>query len=329
MLTALKIIGLVLLGIIGLILLFVLLLVFFPFSYRLSGAKPEEGSPFGKVVISWLFHILHVSFKYDNNGPLLTVRIFGIPVYKDNLDSLLNGTDETDETQSDETNAEETGEVLENSQTEKENGLPEGKEESNPAEEDDIEDLTEEEIERLLKEHDEFDDLPLPKKVKIVLCKIKEFILSIKEKCYNLKSKFNRQLKKIRRTIKLIKHYWKILQHPSVKPGLKHIIKYVIKIVKHVLPRKMRVAMKYGSEDPQATAKFYGYYCMIFPFMGKQISYEPVFDENVFAIKGFIKGRVIIFRVAWLGLRILLNKDVMNLLNIVRREVMRRGRNQK
>lgn len=72
----LSIIGIIL----AIILLLLLLVLFVPIRYRFYGRKKED--IYAKGRISWLFHIIHGSFLYENEKLKVVFRIFGIPVFR-------------------------------------------------------------------------------------------------------------------------------------------------------------------------------------------------------------------------------------------------------
>ena len=81
------------------------------------------------------------------------------------------------------------------------------------------------------------------------------------------------------------------------------------KLIRHVLPGKIRGHIRYGFEDPYQTGQVL---TLISPFYGlyaKTLVIEPVFDEKVIEGEIFIRGRVRAAVLAGAGLRILLNKD--------------------
>ncbi len=81
------------------------------------------------------------------------------------------------------------------------------------------------------------------------------------------------------------------------------------KLIRHVLPGKIRGHIRYGFEDPYQTGQVL---TLISPFYGlyaKTLVIEPVFDEKVIEGEIFIRGRIRAAVFAGAGLRILLNKD--------------------
>ena len=87
----LKIIGITLAVLIGLVLLIVILILFVPIRYRGNGEYPYTGNKLpadlhGKV--TWLLHLVHVSFDTTPEGQILSVKIFGITFYTNDPETL-------------------------------------------------------------------------------------------------------------------------------------------------------------------------------------------------------------------------------------------------
>lgn len=79
-LVILKFIGIVLGVLLAVILGLVLLVLFVPVRYDLSGEKREKLCAQGKV--HWLFHIVTFQISYENDEVRQILRIFGVPVWK-------------------------------------------------------------------------------------------------------------------------------------------------------------------------------------------------------------------------------------------------------
>lgn len=332
----LKIIGIILLSVIGLILLLSLLLLFWPFSYRIKAHKDEEDFN-AAVRILWLLGLLTATVTYDGEAKL-KVRVLGIPVYK----LQIWPTEEKDDSQADETD--ESAEVSETEQTAEADAVAEteqpadadsttGTEEASEKEDTDNRGDSDEDIDREIEERladteeeDAFDKLPLGKKIKAFIEKIKELILKLREKCYNIKDSIKQQIDKIKKKYKEIKYYHKLLQHPSIKPALSKLWSVTKKMLKHVRPRRLKAVIEYGSGDPASTMKVYGYYCMIYPFYGKKIKFTPDMENKVLNLDASLSGRVQFFRLMWLGWTLFADRNIRRLIRLVRREVKKRDR---
>lgn len=321
----LKIIGIILLSIIGLLVLIMLLLMFWPFTYRLKAFKNEKDYDVAFRLL-WLLGLVTATINYNGEAWLI-FRIIGIPVYKikiwpvekekDTEESLEEETDESevlsadaDETASDVPESEYFEEEYEGCDVENEEAFYR-----------DIEECWNDDT-----EEDAFDKLPFAKKVKAFIEKIKELILKCRQKCYNIKDSIYEFIEKIKKQYKNIKHYIKLLQHPCIKPALKKIWKITKVILKHIRPRRIKANVTYGSGDPASTMKVYGYYCMIYPFYGKKIKFMPDMENKVLNFDAKISGRFQLFRMMLVGWSAFADRNIRKLIRLIRREVKRRGR---
>ncbi len=331
----LKIIGIILLSLIGLALLFFLLFFLWPFSYRLKVHKDEKDFN-GAIRILWLLGLLTATVVYDGEANLV-LRLIGIPVFKYKIWPTEEKTDtsEKEDANEQQENAAADAEAADGLQ-EKNNSLEdsyvsEGEFFEDPHEESEM--LTDEELDREIEERladteeeDAFEKLPLGKKIKAFIRKIKELILKFRDKCYNIRDLIEQFIDSIKKKYKEIRYYYRLIQHPSIKPALLRLWKTAKKFLKHIRPRRLRATVEYGSGDPASTMKVYGYYCMIYPFYGKQIQFTPDMENKVFYLDASVSGRFQMLRMMWLAWSIFADKNVRKLIRLIRREVKRRGR---
>ena len=334
----LKIIGIILLSLIGLALLIFLLVFLWPFSYRLKVHKDETDFN-GAIRILWLLGLLTATVTYDGEAKLV-VRFIGIPIYKLKIWPTEEKTDDTESgnvTESADSGEQQTNKNADKYDTQRntdslgDSYVSEGEFFEDGCEESEM--LTDEELDREIEERladtseeDAFDKLPLYKKIKAFIRKIKELILKLRDKCYNIKDSIKQFIDKVKKTYKDIRYYYRLIQHPSVKPALLRLWKILKKFLKHIRPRRLRATVEYGSGDPASTMKVYGYYCMIYPFYGKQIQFTPDMENKLFYLDASVSGRFQMFRMMWLGWSIFADKNVRKLIRLIRREVKRRGR---
>ena len=336
----LKIIGIILLCLIGLALLFFLLVFLWPFSYRFKVHK-DETEFYGAVRILWLLGLLTATVTYDGEAKL-TVRLLGIPVYKfkiwpteektdtaEDENTALNNNSDNNRTNED-TATDNTDNAQRNNDI-NDSYVSEGEFFDDTYEESEM--LTDEELDREIEERladsdeeDTFDKLPFVKKIKAFILKIKELILKLRDKCYNIKDSIRQFIDNIKKKYKEVRYYYRLIQHPSVKPALLRLWKTAKKFLKHIRPRRLRATIEFGSGDPASTMKVYGYYCMIYPFYGKQIQFTPDMENKVFKADASISGRFQMLRMMLLGWSIFTDKNVRKLIRLIRREVKKRGR---
>lgn len=82
-LTILKTGGIILAVLLALVLILLLLALFVPIRYDLRGEKEPEKEPAASGKLHWLFHIVTYQAVYEDGKLKQSVRIFGVPVWKD------------------------------------------------------------------------------------------------------------------------------------------------------------------------------------------------------------------------------------------------------
>ncbi len=338
-LSILKIIGIVLLSVIGLALLLSLLMVLWPFSYRIKAYKEEDEFDVA-VRILWLLGLVTATVNY-NREAWIKIRVFGIPVYKFRIWPTEEKTAETPELSSEENDNMPAGaEVHSNDETDVQSNktdltddyvsesefFDDSFEESEMISDEDLE----REIEEIINDGSDeaFEKLPFLKKVKAFIEKIKEFILKCRQKCYNIKDSIQQFVEKAKRIYKDIRFYVKVIQHPSVKPAWNKIWKNIKRMLKHIRPRRIKANIEYGSGDPASTMKVYGYYCMIYPYYGKKIKFTPDMENKVLNLDAKISGHFQMLQMMLVGWSIFTDKHIRRIYRLIRRkqEGKKRGR---
>ncbi|MCR4815173.1 MAG: hypothetical protein K5879_10150 [Lachnospiraceae bacterium] len=328
-LNILKIIGFVLLGIIGLILFIILLVLIWPFKYKIEADYHEKFK--AKAVLSFLFHFVRVIFTFEDGNPLLVAKVLWIKVYENNFseepEEELSDTDEIPDDFFDS-----SGEVAEGS-TESPNEGDEAGESDESAytkEKENEEEITEEDFGPGKEEIDEFmaKELP-PESPKSVVDEffdhIENIISKLREKWYNLKRSVNEFRKKARYYSRMIRYYYKVLHYKSMEPAFKMVKKTLIGIFKHIRPRKVRITLHYGADDPADTANAIAIYSMIYPYFRKQIRFDADFDQKIIEGNAYIKGHFQLCVLAFYAIRAYLNKHVRKMIKLFTREGKKHG----
>ena len=316
MLKVLAIIGIVLASIILLFLIVLNIFLFVPFRYKIGGSNKE--TIYGYFLLTFFLSFLRIRVYYKEKMGYASLRLLGIKIFDkeipeliEMLENLSNKLSKKDKTQTQETKTEES---------------KESQEETIPDPDTEEFEITEEEIDEFLNEPDEIDDMNAVEKNISFLSSLKDFILNIKKKWYNFKEFINEKLKQWELTKKYIKFYWKVLNHPSFKPTLMLFKDICIKAIKHVFPRKWRMHIEYGDEDPYLTGKVHGIICMARGYFNKEIDFTPVWDESRFLIDGYVSGRVQMFVFLSMAFKIFTNKHLRRMFYLIRKGGKIRGR---
>lgn len=311
MIKALIIAGIIIGSVILLLLLVFLCILFVPFRYKIGGSNREE--LFAYFTISYLLSIFRIKIYYRDKMGWMSFRLFGIKIFDAKFPEIIDWI----EMVSDKLGSigKKKEEVKSDNETPPESGedYTEGF-------------ITEEEAEAYLNEHDEIEDMNAVQKNLSFLFSIKEFVLNIKKKWYNFKEWVNQKLQEWERLKKQIKFWYKVLQCPSLKPTLVLFKDISIRIFKHVMPRKIKLNLDFGDDDPYTMGKISGYICMAEGLMGKSINYIPHWDERIFKIDGYIGGRIQMIVFLQTGFKLFTNKHLRRMIRLFRKGVKLNGR---
>ena len=94
-----------------------------------------------------------------------------------------------------------------------------------------------------------------------------------------------------------------------------------IRVLKHVLPRRISGFIRFGLSDPARTGQICGILAMLYPKMPEKLEVIPDFQEACFEADTVFKGHVFLIYIIIQGLKIILNKNVRLLIKVVRQKV--------
>ena len=315
LLTILKIIGIILAVIVGLAILLVLAILFVPIRYsiRADGRAPDFR---GKAVVSWLLHIVSVSFAVDN-GTALYIRIFGIPIKKTVSKSERKEDDGRDL----------TAKILDKIFPEKKEADPKAQQKAAPvaqpqetltiiAEADKAPDDNKEEpekdsvriLEEIVRETREAESAEsFVKEKKSIKQKIKDFFAGIKEKIKSIVSKLSELYKKGEEKYEEVTGFFEDRENIE---AINLIKKKLLLLLKHYKPRKIKGRLVLGLSDPSLTGKIIGAYYMFFEPRRSFLDLKGEFKSEVIEGDIFIKGRVRLNHLAAAAIVLYRNKKI-------------------
>ena len=94
-----------------------------------------------------------------------------------------------------------------------------------------------------------------------------------------------------------------------------------IRVLKHILPRRISGFIRFGLSDPARTGQISGILAMLYPKMPEKLEVIPDFQEACFEADTVFKGHVFLIYIIIQGLKIILNKNVRLLIKVVRQKV--------
>ncbi|WP_343209551.1 DUF2953 domain-containing protein [Anaerolentibacter hominis] len=289
----LKIIGILLLILLGLLLVLVLLVLLVPIRYRAAIQKYPDIK--GRGCVSWLLHLIHVSAYYEEDGFWYKVRILGIPVFNSRKPKKCRQPEVP---------------VYEKAVPVPE---PEKKTERMPAGTDEAERMPEDvgnpvsELPQPVREADTAGEREPERKS--LWQRIKEFFRGILDKIRSIKKKF----RQIKRQAVRIKEF---LQEEDTKESLRLLFGSAKGMFKHILPRKVKGWIRFGTGDPCRTGQILGLLGMGISLLPKDLTIRPDFTEAVLEGNVKLSGRIVPVIFLITGLKLLLKKEV-------RRTIMR------
>jgi hypothetical protein len=261
-----------------------LLLLFFPIKY-IGKSDIRDKQVTYHCKFWWLLHIIHISVEGENADGQAVVRVFGIPVYRKNF----REEEEAEEAVQETTAAVErpaTSDITQNT------GISEGAPKPQQTE--------------TAEEKDEPEKIPFTEKVKQIIAKIKEFIQTVKDMYSSSKEKAVAAKKKF-------DHTKRVLKAKTTKRAYLYVKEMVIKLLKHIRPKKVEGELDFGMEQPDQTGQILGYVSMaaaMFRIPLNRMNIHPDFEKKV--LEGYlnIKGRFLLGIVLVYLLKVYFNRDV-------------------
>ncbi len=302
LLTLLKIIGIVLLSLLGLFLFLVLIVLFVPVRYRIKGYYKDIFVCHGKF--TWLLHLVSVSIDYDQEA-ITAIRIFGIDIspFLNKKEAKNTQTDNTSDkenvskkTDTKKTVKEDNASVAESAKADDSMTKPATKDDGSKSD-------TESQTSRS------------------IFGKIQNFFKQIKEKLLSIYNKIIEILHNIKTKKNSLERYIRILQREEVKNSFSLCKSRITKMVKHILPKNMKIHAHIGTEDPSTTGYILATYSVLPEKIRRQIilkaDFEKVIMEGDFNIKGSLHAYKFLYHIV----SIMINKDCRTFYTLIKKEI--------
>ena len=288
-LTILKIIGIVLACIVGFILLLVLVVLFAPIRYRLSGAG-ENTDMKADGEITWIFGLLTASAAYQELDVSYRVSVLGFDLKKGSLKEHLESKEKEESASSPEPPSQDAMKPAE------EHTKPEPpKEQELEIEMIDISDAVTKPAPGT-KEKEDFSD------------KIDRF-------CEKISAKYEKFRLKLEQAET-------ILTSEVTKRAVKTVKEQLFHILDHIKPKKIEGFLNFGLEDPANTAIIYGTIDILAESMSQgKLIITPEFYQKGISLDMKISGRIFLGKLALCALRVFFNRDVRKVVRVIRRVI--------
>lgn len=335
-LTILKILGIILL----VLLVIVFSVLFVPVRYRLEGEKSSSGwsEANGKVKVSWLLHLIHLRIQYQEKELDWECYLFGVPLKKagaavrewkkkrrkkkvqEQKERRKKAVQQKNEPEK-RTAAKKKGQekplqieektrtaAKEQKSTEKQTNPEKSKTAAPEAKKTEIETA-----ERKQQEKEKVSDKlsRFWNRCKKIVGSILEFPGKLKKKLTNIRLTFWGFYDKI-------KQWWTLWNEESTLAALHFLTEKGRKLIRHVLPRKIRGSITFGCEDPALTGQILGAVAIAYPLYGKGVAVYPRFEEKILEGQLQMKGRIVVACLLWQAWKIYRNPDVRKTLKKIR-----------
>lgn len=283
----LKIIGIVLLALLAIL----LLVLFFPIIYKGKGVFDEEQKEF-KLIMHWLLHLLHFSLVYNQEKVEYSIKLFGCNImkYNRNNDGEVHDKFKTDD---------------ESAGKEPEEGVVSHKEEEIP-----YENCT---------DADTYDDIEEKRASTSKESKFKIFFKNLNNKFTNINDKIKKFVKKVKLIIKKWQEFLTFIKSENTKIAYNYGKEKIIKLLRHIKPRKLKANIKFGFETPDKTGislGAIGSFCGMAGINPDSISIESDFENKVFKGEIEFKGRFMVAVIVITVLQLYFKKEINDIIKM-------------
>ena len=313
-LTGLKIIGLTLLASLLILFVIIMLFLFVPFVYRVRVKYIAEKLSL-RGEISFLFKLIYAKFLYDDKFSYDLRAAFYTPLSSEKKH--------------------EKKKAKLKKETEIKEKIKEEKSESDIKKEATLE----KNLEIDVKKEAASDKKPrvnkesaLEEKIQIDETSEKKENKTVKKKIKKTKKKFN-IISRIKKGLETLKAKWKafkdrlkslnikkdavikFLNADGTLSGAGYLLTQGKRLLRMIFPKKIKGWLRFGTGDVYTEGQYLSYLCLLYPLYEGKVEIEPEWDEEVLEGDVFFSGRIIMFIILLVTLKVLFSKKVKMLRN--------------
>lgn len=297
----LKIIGIIILAILGLILLVLALVLFVPVFYKVRIIhNPQETKITGKVSFLWPAIVVIVQYFKKLS---YKVKLFGISLLDSEKPKKEKTPKKKKEKKQKKKKAGKSGDAIETvpeeeifAPLENPGTLPKAE----PEDEASFENVAEES-----ESFEETTEKPTQDKEKKP-----GLFAKIKAKIQKLRETISKTIVKIKKLIHQKDEVQRILGKPETKTAMKFVWSKLGRLLKHILPRKIKGYLAYGADNPATTGQVLGILSVLYARTGQLLEIRPNFTEKQLECDVLIKGRIQVFTLLVIAVKVALNKEL-------------------
>lgn len=292
----LSVLGILFLALLALAVTVLLLVLFFPVTYRIAGEKREDGVCIRAKAI-WLFGLFRILYRYPEPGRV-TAKALWITVYDARVPA--GGEAAGDSASGKKRKKKKADSAASGEKRESESGsgvageAVSGEGIHSPEERSDTiigaEETSAERESRDPRENGNAEKGKISQKIE----KIKYTIHSIYDK--------------IKEIWENIKYYTELLQEEDTKQLFSDVWFRVYKILRNMRPRRLKADILFGTGSPDTTGYLYGAYCMASSGRGYGLAVTPDFERAVLEAEFDVAGHITVWVLLINLLRLILDR---------------------
>lgn len=309
LLKLLSILGILLLTLLGVALVIILLILFFPVTYKAFGKKTSEDMQI-TAKANWLLGFFRIAYSYPEPGKLLVKCLF-FTVYDSSAEKKNSSQKKKKKKKENASEKQESAEQNVAKQSEKAQQSTDKMmaEPKNPVQcEDSPHEQKVTEDKGTGEEANQQEHFEIPEENNGRLQQLFDKIrYTVKKICAKIKN--------ILQNLSFYRELWK---DPDTQGLLQHAGKRFGFIIKRLRPRKLQINAVIGTGSPDTTGYLYGIYGMLLSWLGKGINITPDFEQAVLEGDFQTAGHFTIGCVLFHSVRLLLDKRLRQLLDKIK-----------
>lgn len=288
LLMILKIVGWILAALFLLLLFLLLIFLFVPVRYQAFVSKKESVQ--AEVKVTWLLRILSFLLSFRDGSLSIKIKVFGLPL-KAPFGERPEKADMKEEEEEREMEKPRENLGLEDKVLEEK--LP-----------------SREEPPLTAKVKEASPDLTLSEERVSWFYKIWSRLSDIFAKIRNLKYTFQRFCVKMKQIGGKAQGVKEFLKDERTKAALALALSQVRVLLLHLLPKKLRGEIRFGTSDPALTGEILGGISIFYPVFMDNVKVTPEFEKTCLEGELFVKGRFRLVTVALIAIKLLINKNI-------------------
>lgn len=127
-------------------------------------------------------------------------------------------------------------------------------------------------------------------------------------------------IKKLQKIKKEIEFYNTLIKKNSTKRAYETFKKNLLSLIKCIVPRKGRINIHLGLQNPGTTGKILGAYKALYDYIGKVVHFYPFFDREYIDADCKVKSSIYPVSLVYIVLKTYFNKDCRRLIKILRKK---------